>query len=161
MPRWLVSLGWVPLLMGCAVPGPTPEQAASILSLHNAERACLGVPPLRWDAGMAEEAGQWALSLARSGRLVHAPGRADGENIWIGTAGAYTVERMVGGWLAEREAFRRAGRREEDFGAVGHYTQMVWRDSTTLGCGLAQARGRAALVCRYRPAGNLPGRRPY
>ena len=37
--------------------------------------------------------------------------------------------------------------------ASGHFTQMVWRDTCTMGCGFAEPY----LVCRYSPQGNVFG----
>ncbi|XP_026198736.1 Golgi-associated plant pathogenesis-related protein 1-like, partial [Anabas testudineus] len=44
-------------------------------------------------------------------------------------------------------------------GNTGHFTQVVWKDSTELGVGLATDGKRAVVVGQYRPAGNmdLPG----
>ena len=53
----------------------------------------------------------------------------------------------------------------------GHYTQVVWRDSTTLGCGVTQCNVNSPfgagfpnwtfVVCNYAPPGNFTGQRPY
>lgn len=37
----------------------------------------------------------------------------------------------------------------------GHFTQVVWKDSTELGVGLAAVGTRAYVVGQYRPAGNM------
>jgi pathogenesis-related protein 1 len=44
----------------------------------------------------------------------------------------------------------------------GHYTQVVWRKSTDLGCGFATCSGGGGFVndiwiCNYAPAGNSIG----
>ena len=72
---------------------------------------------------------------------------------------------MVGLWLAEKKDFRqgpipsvsRTGRFED----VGHYTQIVWKDTDRVGCALAQGARDEMLVCRYRTAGNVEGERPF
>jgi hypothetical protein len=56
-------------------------------------------------------------------------------------------------------------------GTCLHYTQLVWRASTTLGCGVRQCSTGSPFgpqfpnwtiwVCRYQPAGNVGGQRPY
>lgn len=43
---------------------------------------------------------------------------------------------------------------------AGHFTQVVWEDSTTLGVGMARNKksGKLYVVCNYEPAGNFVGR---
>ncbi len=52
----------------------------------------------------------------------------------------------------------------------GHYTQVVWRDSTELGCGMANCTVNNPFggsgpwqlwVCNYNPPGNYVGMKPY
>ena len=47
---------------------------------------------------------------------------------------------------------------------TGHFTQMVWANTTELGCGVAQGPGtdpdwpwEQFVVCRYSPPGNYGG----
>ena len=40
---------------------------------------------------------------------------------------------------------------------TGHFTQVVWKSSTKLGCGIAIANNKAVGVCNYSPAGNYLG----
>ena len=85
-----------------------PDFASRILAAHNQERAAVGVPPLVWSDALAADAAPWAAHLAQAVPLQHSPNddRLDeGENIWRGTAGGYTLEQMVGGWAAEKRFF--------------------------------------------------------
>jgi len=43
------------------------------------------------------------------------------------------------------------------FEDVGHYTQIVWRATTQVGCAIAANKSAEYLVCRYLPAGNVVG----
>jgi pathogenesis-related protein 1 len=47
----------------------------------------------------------------------------------------------------------------------GHYTQVVWRQSKQLGCGVATCKNGSFTqdiwICNYAPAGNFVGRAPY
>jgi hypothetical protein len=49
----------------------------------------------------------------------------------------------------------------DDWHVVGHYTQMIWRGTTRIGCALASSRRWDVLVCRYGPPGNFIGEMPY
>ena len=42
-------------------------------------------------------------------------------------------------------------------GVVGHFTQVVWKSSKTLGCGYATNGKYAYVCCRYSPPGNYIG----
>lgn len=41
------------------------------------------------------------------------------------------------------------------FPPIGHFTQVVWKDSTELGVGMATDGNKAFVVGQYRPAGNM------
>lgn len=40
---------------------------------------------------------------------------------------------------------------------IGHYTQVVWKDSQRLGVGLAIEKDMRFVVCNYAPRGNVVG----
>jgi hypothetical protein len=156
-----------PALLLLALAGPAsaaePWQAET-LRLHNEERARWRVAPLAWDLGLAAGADDWAQELARSDRWGHSPRemrRGQGENLWMGTTGAYSIGAMVGGWLGERRWFKpgifpavsSTGRWSD----VGHYTQMIARRSTRVGCAIRSNPRWTYLVCRYGPSGNVDG----
>lgn len=138
--------------------------AARMLHIHNAERERLDLPKLKWNIHLEEEARNWAHELSRRGRLDHADKatrNGTGENLWMGTAGNWPVETMVGMFLEERKhylpgAFPNVSR-TGNWKDVGHYTQVIWRDTQEVGCALVTARGNDVLVCRYWPAGNVWG----
>jgi hypothetical protein len=139
-----------------------------LLALHNRERAAVGVPALTWDARLAADAAAYGPRLASYGRLQHSPHDlrpGQGENLWMGTAGAFQVEEMVGSWAAERRLFEPGTFPDvSSSGAwsdVAHYTQMVWRDTTRVGCALHTEGGWDYLICRYAPAGNVVGQPVY
>jgi hypothetical protein len=138
-----------------------------LLSLHNAERAEVGVAPMAWDDGLAAEAHAYARRLAARNRgLAHSNAKdrpGQGENLWYGTAGYFPIAAMFGSWADERRLFRRGVfpdvARRGNWQGVGHYTQIVWADTDRVGCGVARGGGWDYLVCRYSPAGNIIGQR--
>lgn len=140
-----------------------------LLASHNRERAALGLEPMAWNPQLAEGARSWADRLARSGRFEHSPNAPGepllGENLWAGTRGAFAPEAMVGLWIAEKRYFKPgvfpANSTTGDVADVGHYTQVVWRDTREVGCALSEGRDEEVLVCRYSTYGNVRGRKPF
>jgi hypothetical protein len=139
-----------------------------VLAAHNRERLDLGLEPLNWNPALAQSAQQWADYLASTGRFEHAPeNRAapEGENLWAGTKGYFAPEAMVDAWIREKRFFRVGlfpdnsitGKVED----IGHYTQVVWRATTQVGCAEAASASEDILVCRYAEAGNYRGERPF
>lgn len=159
------------LLLACASPmligslGPRTNFEGRLLAAHNRERLAVTVPPLGWDPKLAAGAAAWAHHLSRHGKFEHSPDEPhqepEGENIWGGAPGRYQPETMVGLWIAEKRHFRsgtfpsnsRSGRLED----VTHYTQLIWRRTTHVGCAASSAGREEVLVCRYRTAGNVIG----
>lgn len=155
-----------PLLVGATDLSSNFEQR--VLAAQNRERAALGLAPMVWDASLAISANQWANTLARDGRFEHAPfnpSDPQGENLWAGTKGYFPIEARVDAWLREKQHFvpgvfpnnSNTGRVQD----VGHYTQIVWRNTGKVGCAVAAGAAEEVLVCRYSEPGNWRGERPF
>jgi len=130
-----------------------------ILAAHNQYRSEVGVPPLEWSANLAATAQQWADHLAQTGTFEHS---GSAENLAQGTAGAFSVTQLVDMWGGEKQYFSYGTfpnvSTTGNWQDVGHYTQVVWRNTTEVGCGLARGNGNDVLVCHYNPAGNVIGK---
>jgi len=139
-----------------------------VLAAHNRERVALGIAPLRWDPALAADAAKWAQHLAATGKFEHATEndrQPEGENLWAGTKGYYSAEAMVDGWIREKRYYK-PGRFPENsttgnVADVGHYTQLMWRDTGRVGCAVATGAEEDVLVCRYSDAGNYIGETPF
>jgi hypothetical protein len=136
-----------------------------LLATHNRERALFGAPPLKWDPSLAVAAASYGPSLSALGRLQHSsranrPGQA--ENLWMGTRGAFAPEAMVGSWNSEKQFFRPgifpSVSSTGNWQDVAHFTQVVWRGTTHVGCALYRDTRWDFLICRYWPKGNIDGR---
>ena len=157
-----------PLLQGAI--DQTANSDQRLLASHNRERAMLGIPPLAWNEGLARDAAAWGRHLTRVGYLVHYPDNPNdpdpqGENLWAGTRGYYSIEDMVGLWIAEKTDFKPGifpnNSKSGDLENVGHYTQLTWRSSHSVGCAAARGAEDDFLVCRYSEGGNVIGERPF
>ncbi|MDD3814945.1 MAG: CAP domain-containing protein [Desulfocapsaceae bacterium] len=141
--------------------------AEKVVALHNKIRAEVGVGPLRWSEELAAYAQRWADHLAISGcGIEHRPRSGKwrqeyGENLFIGTASHYGTADAVMAWAKEKSNYRGDAIRASRFPKVGHYTQIVWRDTKQIGCGTGLCRGNLIVVCNYNPPGNFLGQKPY
>ena len=148
-----------------AAPSFAAQFPARVLAAHNAARAQAGMPALAWDPALGLSAAAYAQQMALTNRFEHSNRRARrgvGENLWMGTRGAFSIERMVSDWASERRMFR-AGvfpsvTRTANWADVAHYTQIIWPTTTRVGCALASNGRSDYLVCHYSPAGNIDGR---
>jgi uncharacterized protein YkwD len=131
--------------------------AADWLDPHNAARAHHCAPPLTWNEELAASAQAWANQCV----FEHAQGAGFGENLFA-KVGDSTAADAVDDWYAEIANY--------DFAAPGtsansgHFTQVVWKNTTSVGCAVATCPGlfpgfgdASFAVCRYAPQGNIAG----
>ncbi|XP_014609324.1 PREDICTED: uncharacterized protein LOC106789540 isoform X1 [Polistes canadensis] len=140
--------------------GPPKEFINMCLETHNYYRVRHGVPPLRLSKQLCKTSQDWANILAARGRLEHRANIDYGENLYcMWSSNPKTVvggDEPVNEWYAE-EALHQYGKEPTTL-KTGHFTQVVWRDSTELGVGMARNRnGEVYVVCNYNPAGNFLG----
>jgi hypothetical protein len=168
----IAPIAWL-ALCGAAPLRTSTDIDQRLLDAHNAERVRLGIPPLKWSDKLARQSLSWARQLAQSEGLEHSDTAdyndpeegEEGENLWRGTKGYYTPEQMVNLWVDERKIFINGPfPRNSTTGQwrdVGHYTQLIWRSTTEVGCAIATGAEDDVLVCRYLEGGNVIGENPY
>lgn len=130
------------------------DEMSQLLARHNTVRAKHCAPPLAWSAQLAEVATTWARALAHKGCAFAHSSTQYGENLAAGTARVLDPARVVAMWADEVEQYDFA--RPRFSGATGHFTQVVWKSTTSVGCGKATcSSGVAIWVCNYDPPGNV------
>eukprot|EP00243_Klebsormidium_subtile_P001746 TRINITY_DN1322_c0_g1_i4.p1 TRINITY_DN1322_c0_g1~~TRINITY_DN1322_c0_g1_i4.p1 ORF type:complete len:290 (-),score=67.06 TRINITY_DN1322_c0_g1_i4:405-1274(-) len=136
---------------------------AAILAKINGLRARHGVPPLHWDAAAAALAQSWAEQLSATGTFSHNPGAASrgwGENLWGISAGGMNgaAASAIDSWYSEIAQFNFSDPEHNDFNQTGHFTQLVWKNTTGVGFGAAvNAGGACVVVADFSPTGNYQG----
>ena len=150
-------------------PGPADHGGSLLrstaLRLHNDARRSFGVVPVAWSEALANEARDYARTMATTGLYGHdrTPGRRQrmGETLWRGSRGVFSYETMIGVMVDEGRLFRPgvfpAVSATRNWADVAHFTQSVWPTTTEIGCGLASSGSSDYLVCRYAPTGNKDG----
>ena len=132
--------------------------AQALLNAHNGYRAKHCVPNLTWSADLAAAAQAWASGCKMNGSaFVHSG--VPGENLhWAYPPGSQAASAAVDSWYNEIGAYNF---NNPGFGSTtGHFTQVIWRASTQLGCAKATCGNYDYWVCRYAPAGNVTGQFP-
>ena len=138
-----------------------PAQFRGIVAAHNYWRNQVNVPALSWSPALAQTAQQWANQLQSRGCPMQHSHSNYGENLAAFSNMNATPQMAAGMWADERVDYNhnnnacRAGKQ------CGHYTQMVWRETKELGCGVAACGNTQVWVCNYAPAGNYIGQTPY
>ena len=119
----------------------------------------MGVPPIRWSDNLAAVAQTWANTLLKRGQFSHQENTGYGENLFEIKGGPATPEDVVHDWASESVDYDYPSNRCRS--VCGHYTQLVWRSTTEVGCAVARGGGREVWVCEYNPPGNFVGQKPY
>jgi len=125
---------------------------SDMLSATNFYRNEHGVAALTWNATSAKYAANWSSKC----NFEHSGGPT-GENL---VAGYPNASASVDAWGLEREHYNwdKPGFSE----ATGHFTQLVWSNTTSVGCGRTSCQGKNKtpgwyVVCEYYPPGNVVG----
>jgi len=134
---------------------------AEILARHNAARAEYGnAPALSWDSTIAA----FAQNRANTCVMVH-DAQGYGENLAMGAGDGWddeskTASKTVAMWVEEVSmySFSNGGFSKD----TGHFTQVVWKDTTKIGCAYKDCNNPSGVVgrmvvCNYDPPGNYAG----
>jgi pathogenesis-related protein 1 len=132
-----------------------PKPLLPLLDAHNELRAQHCAAPLTWSAEVAKSAQKWADDLAARDCAFEHSKTSYGENLAAGTEGALLPDGAVRMWYDEIKKYDFA--KGKFSMATGHFTQVVWQGSRSLGCGISKCKGMQIFVCQYDPPGNVQG----
>ncbi|CAG0894725.1 unnamed protein product [Cyprideis torosa] len=149
----------------------TDEFAAEVLTTHNECRKIHGVPPVKLDPLISNWAQEWAERCAKLDMMERRPQNVYGENIYYSyiqkpNMNILSGESMVIGWYKESSNYNfdsepsklEIPKASLDSSSVGHFTQIVWKDTKRIGVGRATSnRGAWYVVVNYSPKGNYVG----
>lgn len=133
-----------------------------ILKEHNTYRKKHGAPDLTWDKDIESIAQSWADKLAKQGSISHSTntyqGSKLGENCFsCGGNNCLDSYDPVDDWYSEVSSHNF---NSPENSAAGHFTQVVWKKTKKLGCGIGTTSGAMPqyfVVCNYFPSGNSNG----
>jgi hypothetical protein len=131
------------------------------------------LPALVWDSELAAVAQAYSEQLANNGCGLTHSGNGYGENLYWQRGLSITSVDVVSSWHEEIECYTYGAFMRGDAcnascvaamrsSGCGHYTQVVWRNTRRLGCGMATCSSGAEIwTCNYDPPGNYLGQEPY
>jgi hypothetical protein len=147
-----------------------PDYTAAVLYHHNAARANHGAGEMTWCPD-CETAARTTAELCIFEHSIPA-GVNQGQNLFTVSGDAFNVTAgITESWYKAELPFMdgyygMANIPDDVFHKVGHFTQVVWIDSTSVGCVSQDCTGRMIVngassnldkftVCNYDPAGNV------
>nr|GEW19672.1 pathogenesis-related protein PR-1 type-like [Tanacetum cinerariifolium] len=134
--------------------------AEDYVNAHNAARKEVGVGVLKWDATVAKFAESYA-NQRKDCALQHSHNPKYGENIAFGS-GEFSGLDAVKLWVDEKADYDYNSNSCKFMKMCGHYTQVVWKNSSRIGCARVKCVNDAYFVtCNYEPPGNYIGEKPY
>ena len=141
----------------------TEQEIQVVLERHNYWRTDVGITErLEWSDEMAILAADWAKTLKIDGcKFEHRPNNKFGENLFKGTSGIFDAADAVNAWAREKIDYNYEKNTCKEGKVCGHYTQIVWRNTTKVGCAKIECDNRDTWVCNYDPPGNWTGQKPY
>jgi uncharacterized protein YkwD len=149
---------------------PLSPEAQAWLNAHNNARSNHCAPAMTWSETLAAAARAYASKCSMD-HLSFEDRNRQGENLawgeglsaenavklWYDEVNRYDFNNPMASYqlqVATREKDRRDGSKD-----VGHFTQVVWLDTTEVGCGSAacviDGKPKTMHVCRYLPSGNF------
>ena len=139
-----------------------PARFAGMLAAHNRARRAVGVPDLQWSGELTSIAQAWAERLRVEHCVMrHSGAHGIGENLTWAARQHLSPAAVVATWVQEAGSFNPADGSCAPGAVCGHYTQVVWRNTRTVGCGMVSCGDSEVWVCNYAPPGNYVGERPY
>eukprot|EP00756_Hemistasia_phaeocysticola_P015249 Hpha_TRINITY_DN15395_c0_g6::TRINITY_DN15395_c0_g6_i1::g.89760::m.89760 len=153
--------------------GPIDLSAAQqndIVAQHNFVRAYHGACPLQWSDAIAQNVADTAMSSWSSCNMEHTPNsRAStspggftslGENLASQSSMYYANNhpvalRSMAWYLEEYDWDYASSKTKAGGGATGHFTQVVWKGTTHIGCKMWQCDyqygKKVMMACQYGP----------
>jgi uncharacterized protein YkwD len=141
--------------------GDEPGVFKGMTEAHNVYRKKTGVPDVVWDSTLASYAQEWAnhLKSTKNCGMQHRSSNKYGENLAWASGMNLNPNSIVKMWYDEIKDYNYANNSCRS--VCGHYTQVVWKSSKKIGCGMAKCGSAEVWVCNYDPPGNYVGQKPY
>ncbi|CAO3611543.1 unnamed protein product [Cunninghamella blakesleeana] len=145
---FILVIGVLVLIQTSLVTAMSQKDINNILKIHNKYRSKHRAPALKWDKAIAS----FAQSHSRKCVFQHSGKKGYGENIAMGYRSWNDV---INAWYNEEKDY---DYNNPVFGSgTGHFTQVVWKGTKKIGCGVTSCNGSKYYSCNYKAPGNYYG----
>ncbi|KAL5476104.1 hypothetical protein EMCRGX_G026010 [Ephydatia muelleri] len=155
----------------------TSTQKMQLLNTHNAVRRSVQPPAtdiktMKWSRELENTAQNYANQCiwGHNSNRQTSPFSSVGENLYTSTGDIQDYGSVVRSWYDEAKYYHYDSNTCDNSKVCGHYTQVVWANSDSLGCGVTRCanlrdlpsfKNALIVVCNYGPSGNFIGEKPY
>ncbi|OTF74436.1 hypothetical protein BLA29_003488 [Euroglyphus maynei] len=138
-----------------------PKFYQQFLDYTNELRAKHQAPPLSFYKDLQRYAQEWAIHLAKINQCMPREQSKFGENLFYKSH--YSKITLNGfepvqSWYNEIEEYYPFFGKEPPktiFAKIGHFTNLVWKQTKRMGVGYAKSANTVYVVCNYDPPGNI------
>lgn len=131
----------------------------SYLDEHNIHRRIVGVSPLKWSDDLEVAALKQANLIASNFNSADI-NQEYGVNVYR-SAKKPVANDVLKFWVQEQRYYHGEIISEKNLKICSHYTQIIWSQTISVGCAMAQTIGGVyVVVCFYSPKGNTIGQKP-
>ncbi len=149
--------------------GNSEEVSKALTRINEIRHEVFQDNDMQWDDSLAQAAQAYADKLAKSGEFKHDPEnrtKGYGENLYASSSSGVTFVDAINSWYEEKQNYHYDTNSCDSGKVCGHYTQLVWKNSTKVGCAKAvyetgKYKDGTVVVCKFKPAGNVSGQKPY
>ncbi|KAF2294270.1 hypothetical protein GH714_008754 [Hevea brasiliensis] len=160
------SKAYVSLSVGLALVLPSHAQNSiqDYLNAHNTARSAItgaNIPALVWDTTLTTQVTAY-INTVLGQCDINVDLSVSGLNVKV-AQNVLTGLDAVNAWVSEQVYYNYATN-SCNGGVCTHYTQVIWKNSISIGCFRAQCINNVNLWivgCQYSPPGNIPGQLPY
>lgn len=161
----------------CVVGGSLfdPGKRQMIVDKHNEMRKsdpASNMKRLVWNGVLARMASEWAEKCGSDHGQPEAldrPYEYIGQNMNIFSKRQTDYISSIDAWMDEKAFYDFESMTCQKGKKCGHYRQLVWAETSEIGCGYAKCSLVTGLqldygdvfVCNYGPSGNIKGQKPY
>ena len=138
----------------------------ALVNRHNTLRKKHQAGALTKLTDIAKLAQNTANKCKSAGTLQHSGtsynGKWMGQNLYVSGGAAPTGAAVANYWYSENKNYDYAKGTGKNNAVVGHFTQLVWKATTKIGCAVAEGtwsgyKPSYFVCCNYFPGGNVQG----